>query len=128
MAHRTDPHRVQRVRGLLILCGLLMLVLVARARWSEPRESRAGLSVLRAERRCRRDRRRELDDALQLWREKLELYLREEALVSDAGRKFELSKRIQEARRKIAGLEDPTERLRANQGADLQGAPRSLAS
>ena len=29
MAHRTDPHRVQVVRGLLILCGVLLIVLVA---------------------------------------------------------------------------------------------------
>lgn len=42
--------------------------------------------------------------ALATWREKLEYLLREEAIASDAGQRFTLKKRIEEAREKIREL------------------------
>jgi hypothetical protein len=43
--------------------------------------------------------------ALQLWREKLESFLREEAITADPEKKFQLTVRIREARQKITELE-----------------------
>jgi len=42
---------------------------------------------------------------LDIWREKLEFFLKEEAIVVNADRKFELTKRIEEAKEKIRELE-----------------------
>src|SRR6185436_4915623 len=46
-----------------------------------------------------------VDKALQAWREKLAYLLEQEAIASDAGQKYALSKQIQEAREKIRELE-----------------------